>query len=580
MDTTHNSSLTARQVRHYSSHAQQLRWQWAVQANSTGNSRVCGTACDTSGNIYLTGSFSDTLHFGQQQLVPAGDEDMYWVKFDAEGKVLWAQQAGSKNRDIPTAMAVSETGMIYTAGLCGKEAFSGQATEARKFNFFISCHNHTGELQWVKTFGAKRSDHITSIAIDTTGHIYFGGYFAGKLTIGEHRLPEAKGNNAFLVCTDISGETLWAKAWGSDGYNRITALRNRANNDGVILLGMCDAPFSLEGTTIAPATELTTTAYTAVCRPDGTIDAVNSVISGLAVDVSCVMETPGGMLLTGGNFSDTLLIGASVLYPHGNSDMFIVATDSTGTPAWHKQIGSTAYDRLFDILHHPWGHIIITGLYSDALICEGDTIAPGNTLCDVFTASFSSEGRLQEVNPMGGRAEEFPQVMTHDREGHIFVAGLFRDTTQLRHNTLYTTPGSDELFLAKLYHCNKNKIVFSCDTVFAEGSLLSLEVQGEYTSYEWELGASTAANYVVNCSKTYQVLVSDSLCVYRDSITVRQTPLPPKAQIRAQAPPSQDLKVSTPAHHTQYAHFRASWPAIRHVFPTGATGGLCKRGAV
>ncbi len=579
MDTTHNSSLTARQARHYSSlithhrhceerskliallltvccllfplggigglHAQQLRWQWAVQANSTGSSRVCGTACDTSGNIYLTGSFSDTLRFGQQQLIPAGDEDVYWVKFDAEGKVVWAQQAGNERRDIPTAMVVSEAGMIYTAGICGKEAFPGQAT-TRQFNFFISCHNPAGELQWIKTFGAKRSDHITSIATDTAGHIYFAGYFEGKLTIGDYQFPAAKGCKAFLACVDASGETLWAKSWGGNGSNRITALRSRINNDGVILLGLCDTPFSFGTTTIAPATGLSTAAYTAVCRPDGTIDAINSVVSGQAVDVSCVMETTGGMLLTAGNFTDSLLIGTSVLYSHGNSDMFIVAVDSTGAPAWHKQIGSMAYDRLFEILPHPWGHIIITGLYSGALTCDGDTIAPGNAFCDVFTASFGHDGRLQEVNPMGGRAEEFPQVMTHDRQGHIFVAGLFRDTTQLRHNTLFTASGSDELFLAKLYHCNKNKIVFSCDTIFAEGSLLSLEVQGDYTSYEWEHGASMAANYVVNCSKTYQVLVSDSLaCVYRDSITVQQVPVAPKVQIRAQAFPSQGLNVST-----------------------------------
>jgi len=517
--------------------AQQLRWQWAVQANSTGNSRISGTACDTAGHIYLTGSFSDTVRFGQQELIPMGDDDIYWVKFDTLGKVLWAQQAGGEGRDIPTAMAVSETGQIYTAGICGKDAFKQAATGARRINFFISCHNHEGELQWVKTFGAKRSDYIAAIAIDTVNRIYFGGYFEQRLDIKDgqkdYQLTAAGGRDAFVACINEQGEVAWANSWGGSGADRITALRYTATNDRILLLGDCDAPLE----NITPP-EQRTAVFTAVCHPDGTVEAINSLISGQAVDARCITETADGLLLVGGNFYDSLSIGTNVLRSHGSCDMFVAAIDTAGV-AWHQQLGSTAYDRLFDILLHSWEeeHIVITGLYSDTLYCGDNTVEPGNDFCDVFTASFSHDGRLQEVNPMGGRAEEFPQVMTHGREGHVFVAGLFRDTTQLRGNTLVTPTGSDELFLAKLYHCNKNRIVFSCDTVFFEGDLLTLEVQGSYVRYEWELGESTAPNYIVSCSKTYQVLVSDSLnCVYRDSITIRQKPVFPKVQIRAEAP--------------------------------------------
>jgi len=520
--------------------AQQLRWQWAVQANSTGNSRINGTACDTAGHIYLTGSFSDTIRFGQQTLVPVGDDDIYWVKLDTLGNVLWTQQAGGESRDIPTAMTISETGAIYTAGICGKDAFAQQvATGARRINFFISCHTSGGELQWVKTFGAKRSDYIASIAVDSSNRIYFGGYFEQRLDVGDYQLAAAGGRDAFVACLDEQGKVAWVKTWGGSGADRITALRYAATNDKILLLGDCDAPLEIEHTTIAPPAEQRTAVFTAVCRSDGAVDAVSSRISGQAVDARCITETADGLLLVGGNFYDSLSIGTSVLHSYGNCDMFVAAIDTTGAPAWHQQLGSTAYDRLFDILHHSWEeeHIIITGLYSDTLYCSGNTVEPSNDFCDVFTASLSRDGRLQEVNPMGGRAEEFPQVMTHSREGHVFVAGLFRDTTQLRGNTLATPTGSDELFLAKLYHCNKNRIVFSCDTVFFEGDLLTLELQGDYVSYEWDRGASTAPNYIVSCSKTYQVLVSDSLqCVYRDSITVRQKPVPPKIQIRTEVP--------------------------------------------
>jgi hypothetical protein len=214
--------------------------------------------------------------------------------------------------------------------------------------------------------------------------------------------------------------------------------------------------------------------------------------------------------------------------------MFIAAFDSIGSLLWQTQIGSEAYDNLFDILHHPSEYIIATGLYSAPLIFDKDTVGLSNNYCDVFAASYDYDGRLQEVNVMGGKAEEFPQALAHDREGHVYIAGLFRDTTNVRHSVL-TSAGTEEVFLAKLYHCNKNKVTFACDTVFVEGTELPLKVQGQYAAYDWEQGLSSKEKYVVTCSKVYHLRVEDSLhCVYRDSIAVYQVPATPKIQIRAE----------------------------------------------
>jgi hypothetical protein len=290
---------------------------------------------------------------------------------------------------------------------------------------------------------------------------------------------------------------------------------------------------NMDSATVTPLYDGYTAVFVARGLPTGEITQVYGDISGAAVTANSVVSLANGHPLVGGNFSDSLVLGNTVFNAYGNRDMFIAAFDSTGIQ-WKKQLGGAAYDNLFDVLHHPGGHVLVTGLYSAPLIFEEDTVTLNNLYCDVFTASYSEEGQLQEITVMGGQAEEFPQALTHDSEGHVFVAGLFRDSTRLRSVTL-TSPGTEEVFLAKLYHCNKNKITFSCDTVFVEGSTLSLGVEGQYEAYEWDGGASLSATYEVVCSKTYQVRVEDSLrCVYRDSIVVKQIPAVPKVQIRAQ----------------------------------------------
>jgi hypothetical protein len=483
----------------------------------------------------LTGSFSDVIYFDTLALTPQGGEDIFLLKFTRNGAVSWAKSAGGASADYPTAMAVSASGMIYTAGVNGKDAtFDQEKAGGKTFNLFVSRYTADGTLQWVKSFGAKRSDYITAVAADSVGNVYVGGDFERRLQFDEQHVLTALGDaDAFVACLDSLGQLQWVNQWGGHGSDRISAIQ--VHDTTLWIAGQCSAAMNMETITIAPLRDDHTAVFAVRGRLTGEFTQVYAHISGAAVTVNNIISLANGHPLVGGNFSDSLVLGNTALEAYGNHDMFIAAFDSTGV-AWQKQLGSVAYDNLFDVLYHSWGHIIVTGLYSAPLLLGEDTVALANPYCDVVTASYNEEGRLQEIIVMGGQGEEFPQALTHDSDGHVFVAGLFRDTTQLRNVTLASS-GTEEIFLAKLYHCNKNKIIFSCDTVFVEGNTLALGVEGRYGTYEWDRGASLSATYEVVCSKTYQVRVEDSLqCVYRDSIVVRQVPAVPKVQIRAQLP--------------------------------------------
>jgi hypothetical protein len=505
-----------------------------VQAKGSADNHISGTACDTARNIYLAGNFSDSIRFDTFDLASEGGEDIFLLKLNPDGKVLWAKSAGGLSDDYPTAMVVSPAGMLYTAGLLGKNAtFDNRQAGEKTYNLFISLHTAGGELKWVKSFAAKRSDYITSMVIDSTGSIYFGGYFERQLRLDEQHVIKANAaSDAFVACLDSLGNMRWVRQWGGPGNDRVSALH--VQDSLLWVAGQCTAPMEIGTTTVSPLNDEQNAVFTARCSLAGEVIQAYNNLSGMAVTADCVTGLKDGKSIVAGNFSDSLFLGNTVFKSYGNRDMFIAAYDSTGGLLWQKQIGSAAYDNLFDIVYHPWGYIIATGLYAAPLIFDRDTIGLSNNYCDVFAASYDEEGRLQEINIMDGKSEAFPQALTHDKEGHVYIAGLFRDTTTLRHSVL-TSSGTEEIFLAKLYHCNKNKITFACDTVFFEGTELALETEGKYTAYDWEQGISTEAMYIVTCSKVYQLRVEDSLhCVYRDSIAVRQIPVAPKIQIRAE----------------------------------------------
>ena len=72
-------------------------WLWAKSTNYTGYNRGLGICVDDNGNSYMTGYFAThTIIFGTDTLVNdvLGIPDLFVVKHDAMGNVLWAESAG------------------------------------------------------------------------------------------------------------------------------------------------------------------------------------------------------------------------------------------------------------------------------------------------------------------------------------------------------------------------------------------------------------------------------------------------------------------------------------------------------
>ena len=76
----------------FSVNAQTPNWQWAKSAGGTGSAFGLIVSTDAIGNVFMTGYFkSPTITFGTTTLTNAGSNDIFIVKYDATGNVLWAK---------------------------------------------------------------------------------------------------------------------------------------------------------------------------------------------------------------------------------------------------------------------------------------------------------------------------------------------------------------------------------------------------------------------------------------------------------------------------------------------------------
>ncbi|MDR0729118.1 MAG: hypothetical protein LBF19_03205 [Prevotellaceae bacterium] len=513
-------------------HAQQMQWQWAVQSHGLKSESAGGIACDKAGNVYVTGSFADTASFGETLLTPQGQNDIFLAKYNAGGKLLWIKTAGGAGKDYAGALTVTPAGTLYIAGIAGHQAvFENRTVGEKKQQLFIAAYTDEGALLWVNTWPALPGDYITSIAADSSENGYFSGYFGKQLIFdAQHTITSNGKTDAFVLCVDSTGVVQWVNQWGGDGHDKITAMQYV--DDRLWLTGTCQSSMTVGNDEIIPSGRQSV--FTIRCTADGKVVYAKKVADGTQILPASIRQLSDTCIVLAGSFADSIRFAQDVRYSYGNHDIFVVMTDTSGNMRWVQQAGSYGYDRLFDALPMS-SSILLSGMYSGTLFVNNDTTSFHSRHGDLFNLALDYEGRPQWISSTRGRTEQYPVALTHDTKGDVYVAGLFRDTLRVHRSILVAPTGSYNMFFAKLHNCDKHPLVFLNDTVFTEGSRLSLQLEGHYESYRWDYGQATTPTYEVTCGNVYHVRVTDSLhCVYRDSTTIRTRPAKPAIQIRAE----------------------------------------------
>lgn len=209
---------------------------WAKRAGGALADEGQGIKSDVSGNVYVTGWFRDTATFGagtvnETALVSAGDMDVFLAKYDNNGLLLWARQAGGTGSDGSYAITIDAVNGIYLTGAFNDTATFGagelnqtSVTTAGGYDIFVARYESTGQLDWVAAAGGAGTDIGRGIANNSSGGIYVTGYFADLTTFGlgepnETLLTSLGDADIFLAKYDSTGQFLWSTRSGGIGFD-------------------------------------------------------------------------------------------------------------------------------------------------------------------------------------------------------------------------------------------------------------------------------------------------------------------------------------------------------------------------
>lgn len=204
---------------------------------------------DVQGNIYLTGSFQNTVDFdpGPNELLLTSNafRDIFVMKLNSAGELVWVQQFGSVEQNSGHCLAADQEGNVYASGIFrGSVDFDPGPdtlllTAEGEHDMFILKFNPEGDLMWGQNMDWLSTATSYAMDVHSDGNVFIGGPFYDSIhfevndTMLTLSAPESSNANSFVSRMNPDGEFLWAAQLGVTSSVVIKDLK--LDSDGNIL---------------------------------------------------------------------------------------------------------------------------------------------------------------------------------------------------------------------------------------------------------------------------------------------------------------------------------------------------------
>jgi len=161
---------------------------WVNQIGGTGSDEVRKASLDASGNVYITGSFSNTTDFdpsaNTNNLTSTGSSDIFVAKYNSVGDYQWALPIGGTSADLGFDLDVDSDNVYVTGKFRGTVDVDPSANTVNlvglgsttKDEAFIAKYGTDGTYQNAFSIEGPDTDRGQAI-IANNGSIYLTGYF-------------------------------------------------------------------------------------------------------------------------------------------------------------------------------------------------------------------------------------------------------------------------------------------------------------------------------------------------------------------------------------------------------------------
>lgn len=320
---------------------------WAVQGGGpSGNDQGYGVDVDSAGNVYVTGSFEDTVMFGATTLNSTGLFDIFLAKYNSSGTLVWAVGVGSSQNDQANDIKVSDDGDVYITGnIQGPTMFGLGTLTPQGYDMFIARYNTFGTNVWARLGGGSGTDNAYGLAFDGVSRLWVTGPFEGTATFTSSNVISIGDDDIYVVEYDTNGSVIWAASGGSSGQDQGNFVSYDAGDNEVLVTGYFTGSTCTFGTTTIIGSG-NSTAFIAKYDAAGMLSDADAYASTMSSQGAGIIADDFGNEYFFGQFSGSLTIDSASLTsnnPTSGWDVFLVKFDTLGVGSWGITGGGTSF---------------------------------------------------------------------------------------------------------------------------------------------------------------------------------------------------------------------------------------------
>ena len=338
-------------------------------------------------NSFSDGSFllsNETQSFGK------GGKDIWLIKIDSNGKIIWESTVGGKTDEYAGSTKLKSDKEIFISGhklMKNKISFRSllflKSNNKNNINAFIVKLNYKGKVVWQRdTFEDEKSS------------VPFITVLGKSILIAGQKSTIYNGNgDAWIALLNKDGEKVWEDSFGGRGAD--------GGND---VLGTSDGGYISVGYTNAYGSGKNDVW---IIKTDFNGEKQWSRVYGGKLDDygwGVTESDDGGYVIAGETFS----------FGSGQSDIYLLKIDSNGNMKWNTTFGGLAEDVAYSVVNSNDGGFIVAA----------QTKSYGKGGSDGMIVKFDSKGIKQWNRLFGGKGLDYLKSITVDSlKGYILAGG-------------------------------------------------------------------------------------------------------------------------------------------------------------
>ena len=313
---------------------------------------VLSAALDKTGNIYVTGSYYETLKLGTFTHKCVGHSDIFVAKFTPQGKVLWAASAGGTGNWVDEAkgLAVDSSGNVYINGSFTDNARFGTTTlTGSPNNAFVAKLDNMGQYLWAIGLPDGAGGPVEdSIATDKNGNCYITGRIYKHATFGTTGLT----HGLYVAKLNSIGKYVWAMS--VDGISGKAIEVDDAGNSFVAGSATVSSCGQSQCTCLIKVNPNGKRLWTVTMGQGGL--SIGSYAENLSIDKA-------GNSYIAGPFRGTVKFG-SQSFSTSRVGVFVAKLDAKGKVLWAESASSSVHETYVnDLTLDTKGNTYVTGFF-------------------------------------------------------------------------------------------------------------------------------------------------------------------------------------------------------------------------